>query len=331
MVVTLVSALLFWTPALLFLGAYIWLAFDHGTLWLFPTVIHESGNYNFLQTIFYFRHVIRELPITLFYAIASVAAFKTYGPMSQGPVRRSTRSWKPSVIALVIIGVSWLKTVDDWGTEVAIQELLQGYTRDDMFLPGSHWPFHFLSSISYVAGAVIMAAFLHYAIYGDLPPYRASLRWRWIGGCLLILLGLTLVMGRTTDPFLDPRYIGHQGRELFTHLSMTLPLSFGILLRDLSIPSIETADATGSDGCIGQNHTTTVSHPRRVRNDLLVATGVLLFVLVFLVGGTLLTGAVEHARPNTPFSSLVAGHLFEHIVDYVLMACFTLAISRALA
>lgn len=235
------------------------------------------------------------------------------------------------MIASVAIGICWIKAVDDWGIEVAIKELLQGYTRDDVFMTGSHWPFHLLSSIGYFAGAVIMAAVIHYVIHRDPPPYRADLRRRWIGACLLTLSGLTLVMGRTIDPFLDPRYIGHQGRELFTHLSMTLPLSFGILLRDLSVPSIKTVDATGSDGWTSRNHMSGVGHPRRVRNDLLVATGVLFFTVVLLVGGTLVTGAVEHARPNAPLSSLVAGHLFEHTVDYALVVCFTLIISRAVA
>lgn len=66
MVVRLVAVLLFWIPALLFLGAYLWLAFDHGTLWVFPAIVHESGDYSLLQTVLYFRHVIRELPVTLF-------------------------------------------------------------------------------------------------------------------------------------------------------------------------------------------------------------------------------------------------------------------------
>jgi hypothetical protein len=328
---SLVIAILLGIPSLLVLGAYLWLALDHGTLWLFPAVVHESGDYTLLQTILYFRHVIRELPITLLYAISSVAAFKVYGPTGHGPIPRSKRYLIPAVFVLVVVSVSWFMTINTWGVEVALQEVLQGYTRDDTFLPGSHWPFHLLSTIGYFLAAIIVAALLHYGIHGTLPPRRPTVRSQWIGGTIVAILAMTILLGLTTAPFLDPRYIGHQARELLTHLSITLPLSFGVLLRETRTASGSITEQIHRDEWIGQRHVKIVTPSRRIYHDLIAAAAVLFLGLLFLVGGTLLTGAVGHARPGTPLSSLVAAHLFEHTVDYLLVACLILTTWRATA
>lgn len=328
---SLAMAILFGTPSLLVLGAYVWLALDHGTLRLFPAVVHESGDYTLLQTILYFRHVIRELPITLLYAISSVAAFKIYGPIGHGPNPRSKRCLIPAVFALVVVLVSWFMTIDTWGVEVAMQEVLQGYTRDDTFLSGSHWPFHLLSTIGYFLAAIIVAALLHYGIHGSLPPRRRAVRRQWIGGTIVAVLAMTMLLGLTTAPFLDPRYIGHQLRELLTHLSITLPLSFGVLLREIHTASGLITKQIHRSGWIGQRHIEMVVPSRRIHHDLIAAATVLFLGLLFLAGGTFLTGAVGHARPGTPLSSLVAAHLFEHTVDYLLVACLALATLRVTA
>lgn len=328
---SLVIAILLGIPSLLVLGAYLWLALDHGTLWLFPTVVHESGNYTLLQTILYFRHVIRELPITLLYAISSVAAFKIYGPTGHGPNPRSKRYLIPAVLVLVVVSVSWFMTIDTWGVDVALQEVLQGYTRDDTFLPGSHWPFHLLSTIGYFLAAIIVAALLHYGIHGTLPPRRPTVRSQWIGSTIVAILAMTILFGLTTAPFLDPRYIGHQARELLTHLSITLPLSFGVLVRETHTASGSITEQIHRDEWIGQRPIKIVIPSRRIYHDLIAAAAVLFLGLLFLVGGTLLTGAVDHARPGTPLSSLVAAHLFEHTVDYLLVACLVLTTWRATA
>lgn len=327
----LVITILFGIPSLLVMGAYLWLALDHGTLWLFPTVVHESGDYTFLQTILYFRHVIRELPVTLLYAISSVAAFKIYGPAGHGPNSRSRRCLIPAVLALVVVLVSWFMTIDTWGVEVALQEVFQGYTRDDTFLSGSHWPFHLLSTIGYLLAAIIVATLLHYGIHGTSPPRRPTARSHWIGGTIVAMLAMTILLGLTTAPFLDPRYIGHQARELLTHLSITLPLSFGVLLRETRTASGLITEQIHRDEWIGQRPIKIVIPSRRISHDLIAVAAVLFLGLLFLVGGTLLTGAVDHARPGIPLSSLVAAHLFEHTVDYLLVACLVLTAWRATA
>lgn len=329
--IPLVITILFGIPSLLVLGTYLWLALDHGTLWLFPAVVHESGDYTLLQTILYFRHVIRELPITLLYAISSVAAFKIYGPTGHSPIPQSKRCLIPAVLTLVVVLVSWFMTINTWGVEVALQEVFQGYTRDDTFLSGSHWPFHLLSTIGYFLAAIIVATLLHYGIHGTPPPRCPTVRSQWIGGTIVAMFVMTLLLGLTTAPFLDPRYIGHQARELLTHLSITLPLSFGVLLRETHTTSGLMIKQIHRGGWIGQRPIKKVVPSRRISYDLIAAAAVLFLGLLFLVGGTLLTGAVDHARPGTPLSSLVAAHLFEHTVDYLLVVCLVLTTWRATA
>jgi hypothetical protein len=219
-------------------------------------------------------------------------------------------------------------TIDTWGVEVALQEILQGYTRDDIFLSGSHWPFHLLSTVGYFLAAIIVATLLHYWIHGSLPPHRRTERSLWIGGTIAAMLVMTTLLGLTTAPFLDPRYIGHQARELLTHISITLPLSFGLLLTETHTARELMTEQIHRDGRTGQRPIETVIPSQRIYHDLIVAAAVLFFGLLFLVAGTLLTGAVDHARPGIPLSSLVAAHVFEHTVDYLLVTCLALTTLR---
>ena len=102
-------------------------------------------------------------------------------------------------------------------------------------------------------------------------------------------------------------------------------------LNPLGTPDGQAADTPSSRGWTDQRSDTIVRHFYRIRYVLIVAAVVFLLDLTFLTSGTLLTGVVRQTRPSTPLSSLVAGHLFEHTVDYLLVACFALAISRAFA
>jgi len=322
---------LFGVPGIFLAGAYLWLALDHKTLWLFPVVVHESGRYTLAETLLYYRHVIRELPITFFYAISTAAAFQVYGPRFRVPLGERS-GWKgPATLATLLVVWSWIGTASDWGSEVAIKEFLQGYTRDDLFTPGSHWRFHLLSTACYLTGAVILAASLHHALCGRLPSVHVGSRKWWMGGTILAMIVLTALIGLTAEPFGDPRYLGHQAREALTHLFVTLPISMGVLL--LYDVSTGQTQKTGRSTRCRRSRQQSIGHIAvpscKIRNDLMVAVVILILVLGYLVGGTIIFEAVRHTRPDTPLSHLGAGHLFEHTLDYVLVACLALTASRA--
>ena len=46
--------ILFSVPVLTYLSSYVYMAFYHGKLWLFDSIIHESGEYTLLETVYFF-------------------------------------------------------------------------------------------------------------------------------------------------------------------------------------------------------------------------------------------------------------------------------------
>src|SRR5436190_7621742 len=91
-------------PATTLLGAYLWMAVDHGTARLWSVVVHEGGRYTLGETIAYYRHFLRELPVVVTYAAATSAAAATYGPGRAGAPSSRERVAALAAAALVVMG-----------------------------------------------------------------------------------------------------------------------------------------------------------------------------------------------------------------------------------
>jgi hypothetical protein len=300
-------------PAATLLGAYLWLAHDHGTPWLLGVVVHENGRYTLGETVLYGRHFLRELPISGVYAAASAGSFAAYGPSGARVPSRLLRGAALGAAALLVAGAC-AATARVSGGDVALHELLQAYVRDEEApVSGAHWRYHLLSTPAYVAATVVLASLLQRATEGRFRAPWPRPRACWLGGALVTLAVLTMLCGLTSEPFLDPRHLGHQARELGTHLLVTLPLSFAVLLA---------LHARGTDP------TPPVAVGERPR-DALVAAGGGALVLGYLVLGALLCGAAGTVRPGVALSSLVAAHFYEHGLDYVLVVLLAVALGPA--
>ena len=291
-------------PVAALLGAYAWLAADHGTGWVWPVVVHEGGRYTLAETALYWRHFLRELPVAMLYAGAAVAAAAAYGPRATTAPSRAVRA---SALAAAALrgGGAWLGAVRADGAGIAWYELLQSYLRDDEPpVPGAHWGYHLLSTIGYVAAAVVGAALLQRTIDGTSRPPARRRGLAIIGAAMA---ALTLVAWPGAAPFADARYLGHQARELVTHVLVTLPLSFAVL-----------AVVNGWGARPGD------AAAARIAPDVALAAGVAGVVLAYLATAAIRTGAARTARP-VPLSSLVGAHCWEHTLDYALVALLAIA------
>jgi hypothetical protein len=300
-------------PASVLTVSYLWLAVDHRTPWLLGVVVHESGRYTLAETILYFRHVLRELPIDVVYAAAAVAAAAGYGPRCTTAPARAVRIGALGAAALVVAG-AWTGTVHAWGADVARSEVLQGYLRDeDVPSAGVHWGYHFLSTIAYLAAAIVLAALLRALLDGHtgVPRSGAGARGR-LAGVVAAMIGLSALCGLGASPFRDPRYLGHQAREAGTHLLVTLPLSFAVLLGGGSWSPDPSRDVA-----------------RRPSRDVGAALAVGAVTLAYLALGSALGGAADTARPGARLSSLVGAHYYEHTFDYVLVLLLVTALAPA--
>lgn len=266
-------------------ASYVWLMAAHGTVWLGDAVVHENGRLTFGATLGYVEHFIRELPIDILIALCLAAII-------QPLVARTPRSRHIAVIttvgAILMPVAALIVATQRTGWDLVRHDLLQSVTREGAFVWGSHWHSHWLPMVcvALVATALVRTSALTVSA------------WAWLGV-------LTVMFGVGADTFTSGRFVGHQLRELVTHIGVMAPVAMGIAL-------------TGADNAT----------PIRWRLDrrALVALGAAVLVAIALGTLSLTHGATAEIQPGAGWSAVVATHVFEHSLDYAWVALLTTAI-----
>jgi hypothetical protein len=249
--------------------AYAWLAVNHGEPWLWDVTVHESGRYTLRETVFYFRHFLREIPVDLGMALFLIAGFMNSHEANQSlPNGKITRwAWlllaaaAGLMVAAFIVAASQhseqgqLGQLGRQGWTSAALDLLQFRTRDDLVEYGSHWRFHWLSSLWFGVAAMLGASFVarlcgrsriedrgsriekresrscgaNKLRSSILDPRSSIFQFRiWLAPWAYFA-ALTIVFWFSRKTFTDVRYTGHQAREIMTHGPVTYLLGFGVL------------------------------------------------------------------------------------------------------
>ncbi|MEO8454012.1 MAG: hypothetical protein ABI454_02535 [Sphingomicrobium sp.] len=207
-------------------GAMTW---EHGTALLWNVVVHEDGHRTFAQTLFYFEHATRELPIDLLLGVTIGAAAAEALP---GP-RATTGRLQPMLAGLLValVLVITVPTGLQLGLGALWDNLLQYHTREGAPLVwGAHWRYHLLER-----GPLMLLALGFWGIVRALRPEGSGERgiaagWIALGGFIALTALFTPDLHALSLPFTDPRYLGHEIREIFTHSLVTMPLGIGVLL-----------------------------------------------------------------------------------------------------
>ncbi len=232
---------LLYLPLFVLSAAFLILCVHHGTAWPWNVVVHEDGRRTLLDTIFYFEHALAELPLDLLLSAAVAGAML----------------W--SAYCLAIDAVIVAGAVIHSGARVAALYLFQFHTRDDEpMVYGSHWRYHLISQTALM---LIPLAFVR--------RRNPILITTWS-----VFAALTIALGIDSSSFIDPRYLGHQARELFTHTLVTIPLALAMLTP---------RSAVGPPAGLKLN-----------RKPALV----FLPLSTYLAAGVLLTGAQHQAQSN---------------------------------
>jgi hypothetical protein len=202
-----------------------------------------------------------------------------------------------AAVTAVIVG----GTIYGGGTEAFLDNLSQLHTRAGAPLVwGAHWRYHFIERF-----AEIMLAF---SVLGGLwildgRPDRTAIRGR--RELLIIAWGLfvafTLLFRVTSEPFVEATFLGHQARELFTHVLVTLPLALGV--------------------CVGLSGRLARADGARSSESLsaIVFAGLASVVsALFLLVMSLLTGARDQGQTDS-LAGLLFPHFFEHALGYLLV------------
>lgn len=297
------------------IGSYVWLAFAHETVRLAHVIVHESGRYTLAQTIFYFSHFLREIPVDIVMALFAVAAFEQL----IGPVTRPSRTVTAGALltAVALGGTAMIATVSAHGAASARLDLLQFRTTDDAVSYGSHWHYHFASTLWFAAGAPVALRLLAAiaAIRLPEPPTSSAATTRWMAWGAF--LSLTLVLGVSPQTVTSVRYTGHQARELLTHVPVTMPFAFAALaaLRWQALPQNDAG-----------------SPWTRIRRALGVnpwQTAAAFAIPLMLAAITLSGDPMEEGQAEQGVAAMVAGHVFEHTLDYALTVAVAIFVAGA--
>lgn len=290
-------------PFVILFLSYVWLAADHGTFWLWNVVVHESGRYTLGQTTLYFSHFLREVPVAIVYALFLLGAA---GGIEVAPSRSAATFgrrmiWLGLLGAVLLVIVSLFLAARTHGWQTALMDLAQFHTRDGLSSYGSHWHYHWLSTIWFGAAAGL-APFVLGRLAGR-EVLRPSRRWTAAWGTVLVL---TLVFGLSADVFADVRYAGHQAREVLTHGLVTLPLGLGVLL--LLRPRFGGREEA----------------PPTDRLPWLYAA-FFVGIPVFLAAVALSGDVMEAGQSEHGLAAMVAAHTFEHTLDLLFIVLLLIA------
>jgi hypothetical protein len=305
-------------PVAALAAAYTLLALEHRTPMLLNVVVHEDGRRTLLETILYFEHFLREVPIEIVIAWAAAIAFSASAP-PPADARRSRRVAALSgALPLLMAAVAYAAAAARTGAWSAALDLLQYRTRDDDVAFGSHWHSH----LHHVLGMAVTAAGIA-CIYRWTVGTRAAVgtthaavgsstrRW-WVWAAAVG--GVSLALRPDRVDWNGTRLLGHAMRELVTHASVTLPLTFAALVAAEGAPSVSAPRARPS-GVL-----------RRGLVLLCLAAIFPIALLARLSGRDVLAAS----RQQTSLWDLLASHAFEHSIDYAFAALVAVSLYGAL-
>jgi hypothetical protein len=286
----LAKRLLFYVPFTVLAASFVAICVHFRTAWPWHVIVHEDGRRTLFETILYFEHALGELPLEVLLS-AAVAGWMLW--LCGSPAAKPGATWNIGIIAFALDATIFVGATMHAGAHAAMLNLLQYHTRDsEPMIFGNHWQYHFLSQLA----LMLLPAFLYVGQVGN--PAMANRPVILITALALFAI-LTIVFGLSSAPFMDARFLGHQGRELFTHALVTVPLAIGCCL---AIPR-------------GKLATESVSKPRIWP---IAAILVCILLAVYLRFGIVLTRS-QRLVQSSDWIKVICGHFFEHTISYLVV------------
>ena len=292
---------------LVLVACYAWLAAEHRTIALWDVIVHESGRYTLGETVLYFAHFLREVPTDIAYALFLLGAGGGVARVSDAtrPAERGRASlvgWLALAVATLLFVGAIVASARHDGLDSALRDLLQYRTRDDLVAYGSHWRFHWLSTIWFGATVMVLAAIV-VRLTGGRAIGRSAFWERVAWGYFVVL---TLVFGLSSDVFVDTRYVGHQAREILTHGPVTALLGMGLII--------------GLRQWLGVDEEVAVRPGQPWFHTAAMIVIPVYLAAIALSGDVMTAGQSEHG-----LVAMVAAHYFEHALDYALTTLLVIA------
>lgn len=281
-------ALIFIAPVLVWVVSYLLLVREFRTWNLLPLMIHESGAHTLSQTVFYYDHFLRELPIDTLLASAILWSYSALA-IPSGYALLDASVWRLG-LGLFLMAVLWgsLRAV---GLRSTLDDLLQARETDARKGWGSHWQMHFLST-----AVLLVLLMLPGILLGDAASQQA-----WTVALFSVFFALSVLFRCGFGAITNPRWVLHGAREVFTYfVIVALPAFLPLLDRRLS----------------GPLHFNIAS----LSAILVLTAAALYFASVFLDHRL-----NDVASSKRGIVYLLSSHFFEHFLDFVYILLFILA------
>lgn len=266
----------FGIPILVWIASYLYLVFYYKKWNLLKVKIHESKRYSFLETVFYFNHFLRELPIDTFFALCIFWAYNVTHSNSNGaePAGNSGLFLTMFILFLLFVFVGSIRRV---GLSNSILDFTQFREVDDVIAFGSHWQMHFLSTIVLMFLLILPGTFRESATI-----------WQALV-IFIVFLILSMILRTNLRAFKDKRWLMHGAREVTTFFFLAVLPSYVLNLRLDSISLVTTSIIVG----------------------LIIVTIMAYYVWVYLD-----VDVRSLARGDFEVPYLFASHFFEHVLDF---------------
>ena len=270
--------------------------------WPWREIVHEAGDRSLLGTVLYFEHAARELPLDLILGAAVGGSVLFAYPRGRrvGSGRHSGRRRMLVVGVVVVVGTILGGTLCSGGLEILVDNLAQKHTRPGNTLEwGAHWRYHLLSRSMLMLCSFGLAGVLVRGVLGRHGTGNQA--GQSIFAASLSVFGiLTIVFLPDLDPFRDPVFLGHQVREVFTHVLVTVPMAWAACLY-----------LAGDQANVSRHGGVSI------RWSAVAGVGGLLIGVYLLTGGLLTSAASQGLTASV--TMLLCPHFFEHSYTYAIV------------
>jgi len=306
-------------PVLTYIISYLYLAYYHGEIFIFNTIVHEGGRYTLLLVMFYASHFLGHIPLYTMLAFLFIGSylcltgfnFKTYS-------KKKTRTL--FILLILFLTLSFFLSLGVFGREDTFAFIGQQKQGVEIYAEGGSWNLHLPSSMLLFL-LIPVYIYIVKAVFGrNIEPNLSGLLYISLGFICFFLFTF-FFNENIVDSFFsiwrDPRYLAHSVRELLTFPITYFPIPLYFILR---------REKRVSDS----------SKRKQSRNlKYFIACLAIFFLLgLFYQSYISLTEGIGNIAQKPDFAKggklgvpyLLASHYFEHFLDTVYFSLLCLVL-----
>lgn len=307
------------SPLAYFIISYCYLVWWHKKLFLWDTLVHENGRLTLAGSMFYFDHFIACVPMIAVFAMVTAGGFALAGHPSVA-FNKSRASIASAVLlgfSIIMISVAFMASIYTVGQQRTVDYALQRIERDGVMSKGGNWNQLQLSNLPIALGAISLSGTL--MMFTGSASTTSNARLRTAGKvCVAAAAAITFAVSSVVFPgwdgFLNPRWMAHSIRELATYPLTGIPIALGsILVTEWFLSGLKTWTIRISSLSIA-----------------LIVAGIIIMAgqLIWLLNVDVLAIAQKpsFAKDGLSIPYLLTAHVFEHFLDFILIAPLTAGI-----